>query len=212
MKNQLTGVRVESSFEQDAVTAVYVRLKDIIGYILTNDTGWSRSTFTYNEAICRRDVGFVIDAVRYDMMFGGNFRTITAAKTYYSAQAALVLSVQKAATISAFTYLRNLLVGAITGATEITSVTNNMNELLDITSLTAEQGITLYPNPSTDEIRIQQLVSPASYTIYDMFGKIQQKGTTANNQTISLKSLMAGSYLMLIETDGKQLKKSFVKR
>ena len=87
-----------------------------------------------------------------------------------------------------------------------------MNELLDITSLNTEQGITLYPNPSTDEIRIQQLVSPATYTIYDMFGKVQQNGTASNNQTISLKSLMAGSYLMLIDTDGKQLKKSFVKR
>jgi hypothetical protein len=87
-----------------------------------------------------------------------------------------------------------------------------MNELLDLTSLTAEQGITLYPNPSSDEIRIQELVSPATFIIYDMFGKIQQKGTAANNQAISLKSLMAGSYLMLIDTDGKQLKKSFVKQ
>jgi hypothetical protein len=87
-----------------------------------------------------------------------------------------------------------------------------MNELLDLTSLTTEQGITLYPNPSSDEIRIQQLVNPATYIIYDMFGKVQQKGTATNNQTISLKSLMAGSYLMLIDTDGKQLKKSFVKQ
>jgi hypothetical protein len=87
-----------------------------------------------------------------------------------------------------------------------------MNELLDLTSLTTEQGITLYPNPSSDEIRIQQLVNPATYIIYDMFGKVQQNGTASNNQTISLKSLMAGSYLMLIDTDGKQLKKSFVKR
>jgi hypothetical protein len=45
-----------------------------------------------------------------------------------------------------------------------------------------------------------------------MFGKIQQKGIVANNQAISLKSLMDGTYLMLIETDGKQLKKSLVKR
>jgi aminopeptidase N len=87
-----------------------------------------------------------------------------------------------------------------------------MNELLDLNSLTTEPGITLYPNPSSDEIRIQQLVSPATYIIYDMFGKIQQKGTAANNQPISLKSLLAGSYLMVIETDGKQLKKSLVKR
>ena len=90
--------------------------------------------------------------------------------------------------------------------------TIGMNELLDITSLTSEEAITLYPNPSSDEIQIQQLVSPATYIIYDMHGKVQQKGTVVNNQAISLKSLMAGAYLMRIETDGKQLKKSFVKQ
>ena len=82
----------------------------------------------------------------------------------------------------------------------------------DIAMVNSEKGITLYPNPSTDEIRIEQLVRPATYVIYDMFGKVQHNGTASNNQTISLKSLMAGSYLMLIETDGKQLKKSFIKR
>jgi hypothetical protein len=87
-----------------------------------------------------------------------------------------------------------------------------MNELLDITSLTGEHAITLYPNPSLDEIRIQQLVGPATYIIYDMHGKVQQKGTVVNNEALSLKSLMDGAYLMRIETDGKQLRKSFVKQ
>ena len=87
-----------------------------------------------------------------------------------------------------------------------------MNELLEITSLTNEHAITLYPNPSSDEIRIQQLVGPATYIIYDMHGKVQQKGTVVNNQAISLKSLMDGAYLMRIETEGKQLKKSFIKQ
>jgi hypothetical protein len=45
-----------------------------------------------------------------------------------------------------------------------------------------------------------------------MHGKIQQQGSATNNQAISLKSLPAGTYLMLIETNGKHLKKSFVKK
>lgn len=90
--------------------------------------------------------------------------------------------------------------------------TISMNDLLDITSLPIDQAIILYPNPSTDEIHIQQLVGPASYIIYDMHGKVQHKGTVINNQAISLKSLSPGTYLMRIDTDGKQLKKSFVKQ
>ncbi|MFM7596482.1 MAG: M1 family aminopeptidase [Flavobacteriales bacterium] len=90
--------------------------------------------------------------------------------------------------------------------------TIGMNDLLDISALTSDQALTIYPNPSADEIRIQQLVGEARYTIYDMHGKVQQKGIIDNNQAISIKSLLAGAYLMRIETEGKQLKKSFVKQ
>ena len=134
MKNQLTGALVEPTAQQAAVTAVYSRLKAIIGYILTNNTAsWTRTTFTYNEALCRRDVGYVIDGIRYDMMFGSNYRTITSARTYYSAQASTVLGLQKAATISAFTYLRDqLLTEVSSNSTAVASVTTNMNMLINV--------------------------------------------------------------------------------
>ena len=89
--------------------------------------------------------------------------------------------------------------------------TINMNDLLETNTINSELELTLYPNPSNEEIRIQPLFGPATYIIYDMHGKIQIKGAVANNQAISLKSLKAGTYLMRIETEGKQLKKSFLK-
>jgi hypothetical protein len=43
----------------------------------------SWSTLEYNEASCSRDVGFIIDAVRTDLVYGGNERSIEAGSYYY---------------------------------------------------------------------------------------------------------------------------------
>ena len=43
----------------------------------------SWSTLVYNEASCSRDVGFIIDAVRTDLVYGGNERSIEAGSYYY---------------------------------------------------------------------------------------------------------------------------------
>lgn len=90
--------------------------------------------------------------------------------------------------------------------------TIGMNSLLDLNNLGKDQALTLFPNPSSDEIQVLHLENSANYKIYDMYGKIQLNGNVTSNHSISLKSLSAGTYLMLIETEGKQLKKSFVKQ
>ena len=47
-------------------------------------SSWSGDDgFFYNEAKCKRDVGYILDAVATDIVYGGNERTITAAKFYY---------------------------------------------------------------------------------------------------------------------------------
>jgi hypothetical protein len=43
----------------------------------------SWSTLKYNEASCSRDLGFIIDAIRTDLVYGGNERSIEAGSYYY---------------------------------------------------------------------------------------------------------------------------------
>ena len=43
----------------------------------------SWSTLKYNEVSCSRDLGFIIDAVRTDLIYGGNERSIEAGSIYY---------------------------------------------------------------------------------------------------------------------------------
>ena len=52
---------------------------EVIQYITTN-----YGSLVYSQATCQRDVGYIIDALRYDLTYGGTYATIKAAKAYYS--------------------------------------------------------------------------------------------------------------------------------
>jgi hypothetical protein len=43
----------------------------------------SWSTLKYNEVSCSRDIGFIIDAIKTDLVYGGNERSIEAGSYYY---------------------------------------------------------------------------------------------------------------------------------
>jgi hypothetical protein len=51
---------------------------ETIAYV---NSSWA--DFFYNEASCSRDVGYIVDAVTTDLLYGGNQRSITAGKFYY---------------------------------------------------------------------------------------------------------------------------------
>jgi hypothetical protein len=113
--------------------ALLVENKDFIRAEVINYIDNKYVGFTYDDATCRRDVGYVIDAIGYDLMFGSNFQTITAARRYYDAASSVAIGVQKAATIDAFTFLRDEMLTVVSSnATAVASVTANMNMFLDI--------------------------------------------------------------------------------
>ena len=89
-------------------------ITDVTNYI--ND---AFPTLVYNSATCQRDLGYIIDAVDYDMLFGSTYRTITAARSYYRATASAqnVLANQKAATVSSFRYLKTKLLALVNSNT-----------------------------------------------------------------------------------------------
>ena len=62
--------------------------------------------FTYNEALCKRDVGLLIDAMAFDLRWGGHNRTVSAALKYYMGATALgnslvAITTQKDETLAA---------------------------------------------------------------------------------------------------------------
>jgi hypothetical protein len=67
--------------------------------------------FEYNEEKCYRDTGFILDAISTDLLYGGNERSIEAAKSYYNGvygDASVVINEQKKETAETNRYLRTL--------------------------------------------------------------------------------------------------------
>jgi hypothetical protein len=120
--------------------------------LTTNASVSGLTIFDYNVISCERDIGLVVDAVRYDMMFGSNFRTIVAARSYYRAQAALVVGLQKDATIGSFELLRTTL---LTYTTTSETARSRVAECMDIVLAVLKGGL--------DQLSEVKLPSPTGY-------------------------------------------------
>ena len=87
----------------------------------------------YDRDVCERDVGLIIDAISYDMIFDSNFRSITAGRAYYREGAAVVTAEQKEATLGAFAYLKTLTSELVSdNATAVSRVESSMDVIIDI--------------------------------------------------------------------------------
>jgi hypothetical protein len=70
-------------------------------FILDETTPWPFDLFTYNEAICSRDVGLILDGVGYDIVFSTNYHSRRSGLTYRLAAASVVIEDQLDLTIRA---------------------------------------------------------------------------------------------------------------
>jgi len=78
-------------------------------------------------------------------------------------------------------------------------------------------GITLYPNPASQTITMDNplFIAIESITIYDVLGRlVLQENTkeTIGNHTINVSTLSAAVYMVVVESEGKQLVLRLVKR
>jgi len=73
-------------------------------FILDETTPWPFGVFTYNQEICRRDAGLILDGVGYDIIFQTNYNQRKAGFTYRQANAQVVIADQLDITARAITY------------------------------------------------------------------------------------------------------------
>jgi len=65
--------------------------------------------FEYDEDICRRDVGLILDNLTWDAKFVSNWRSIKSGLSYYNATASEVIGGQKSQTLAALQFLKTRL-------------------------------------------------------------------------------------------------------
>jgi hypothetical protein len=66
----------------------------VIGWInnqiLTATSGSTFDGFVYNQDLCQRDIGLLVDAMVFDLKYGGYSRTVSAALKYYASVSSLI--------------------------------------------------------------------------------------------------------------------------
>ncbi len=81
--------------------------KEIIewtNYQITNNIAPFTSGFTYDQSLCQRDMGLLVDAIVWDLTHTGNSRTIEAAEAYFTALGASYIAGQEDETIASINY------------------------------------------------------------------------------------------------------------
>ena len=76
---------------------------EIVGYL--ND---QYPNLDYSRTKCKQDVGFILDALAYDLTYGGNWQSVKAGEAYWEGNNLQIASSEKTATLAAYGYLRDL--------------------------------------------------------------------------------------------------------
>jgi hypothetical protein len=77
---------------------------ETVAYVNTSFVG-----LVYSTATCKRDVGYIIDAVTYDVLYGGNSQTADAADSYYDGAVFRIPYDTKPATIAAYYFIKTII-------------------------------------------------------------------------------------------------------
>jgi len=138
----------EPALQIDAANIIAARrdgfINDAIQYNLANNP-----TLTYDVEKCKRDVGYIVDAINRDILLGTNHNSIQAGQAYKRANVAYLNVEQKPATILSLKYAKTLGVAAVTNnATIQSAVADRWDIVLDIIEFDQlpSQGIE-YPDP-----------------------------------------------------------------
>ena len=111
---------------------------------------FATSTFTYDETLCRRDAGYILDGVYYDTAIGSNWNSVYSGIAYRRSVSTVVTASQLTQTIGAVVFLREQAELELATSTTATSRSNAaFDEILNILEEgEAEADIVVFPTPT----------------------------------------------------------------
>jgi hypothetical protein len=106
-----TGTSTVNAFNLLLANRDFIK-EETIAYVNTSYVG-----LVYSTSTCKRDVGYIIDAVTYDLLYGGNSQIADAADSYYDGNILRISSTEKNATIAAYEFIKTIIDDCIVGNT-----------------------------------------------------------------------------------------------
>ena len=112
--------------------------------IISDLIAWITSTYpslVYNQASCERDTGYIVDALSYDIQYGGNSATLIAARAYLAGAVAVLPAGQTAETAAALSQLSTIVAGYLSGAAEDTEADGLLQIIEDVVTAESIAGL-----------------------------------------------------------------------
>ena len=158
---------------------------ETIAYINTSFVG-----LVYSTATCKRDVGYIIDAVTYDVLYGGNSQTADAADSYYDGAVFRIPYNTKPATIAAYYFIKTIIDDClvnnvisptqqlvVTQSTTATAATSTQSaiaqSLVDIVASIVENG---YSSTITVEEFVSSIINDNTVVTFHQYSLITSSG------------------------------------
>ena len=142
--NTLPGVIFPGLSWQDAgiLTAVSTLTSNKVS-TQTNVINWVNSNFfIYDSTLCRRDAGLIIDALAFDITYGGNFKSLEAANSYFeNASSLIAITTQLTQTSAALSYLGTIAQRILQKLPVLVSYQDIFDQITNF-SISAESGAT----------------------------------------------------------------------
>jgi len=180
-----------------------------IEYQIANNIAPFSSSFDYNSAKCTRDVGYIIDALCYDILYGGNSATRTCAFAYFTNAGASVISGETSQSVAAFNHMssvaqkviRGQAVNPTIGTKAVQSSAGNFATASEATSLSTLvaiiTGVITAGNTSGAPSLVNPSITWAAADVKSAVGSLSSAKTTLINETISyINSFPSGQYII----------------
>ena len=105
----------KKSYNMTTPSSVYGKHRDLLllnkKFIQSEITGFITDNYpnlNYSRTKCKQDVGFILDALAYDLTYGGNWQSVKAGEAYYEGTNLQINSSETTATVAAYGYLKEL--------------------------------------------------------------------------------------------------------
>jgi len=152
----LSSTVAEDKFSSNRVLKAYNLLQANRTFLQQETVAFVEATktlgFSYNTSTCYRDVGYIVDSISFDLLYGGNRQATQSGVYYYNFAGSTSIPGETTATVAAFNYIGTLSNKIIQGTTitplqtvipqfkngnygtisEANSVTNNISIINDI--------------------------------------------------------------------------------
>lgn len=116
----------------------YIKAEAIAYITATN------ASFVYDHDKCSRDIGYMVDCVSFDVLYGGNRQAVQAGVYYYNySTTSSVITGEIVQTTAAYTRLRNILPSIVTNVAIVPSPSNSQIQVTSLPAASATEGTSL---------------------------------------------------------------------